>query len=55
MLLRASGRPAEAHAIVAEAYGAFSEGFGTADLRAAEAFLAGADDEPAPSAASAVR
>ena len=55
VLLRASGRPAEAHAIVAEAYGAFSEGFGTADLRAAEAFLAGADDEPVSSAASAVR
>jgi DNA-binding SARP family transcriptional activator/pimeloyl-ACP methyl ester carboxylesterase/predicted ATPase len=45
-LLRESGRPREAQALVASAYGAFEEGFDTPDLRDAADFLA-AGGEPA--------
>ena len=39
-LLRDTGRPREAQALVAAAYGGFEEGFDTPDLREAAAFLA---------------
>jgi len=38
-LLRDSGRGDEAHAMLAEIYGWFTEGFDTADLRDAKALL----------------
>ena len=53
-LLRGTGRPREAQALVAAAYGGFEEGFDTPDLRDAAAFLAReaaaprADDTPPP-------
>jgi DNA-binding SARP family transcriptional activator/pimeloyl-ACP methyl ester carboxylesterase/predicted ATPase/type II secretory pathway predicted ATPase ExeA len=42
-LLRENGRPKEAQALVAGAYGGFTEGFDTPDLREAAEFLAGGD------------
>jgi DNA-binding SARP family transcriptional activator/pimeloyl-ACP methyl ester carboxylesterase/predicted ATPase len=51
-LLRATGRPREAQALVAAAYGGFQEGFETADLREAAAFVAagGAGRDARPTA-----
>jgi DNA-binding SARP family transcriptional activator/pimeloyl-ACP methyl ester carboxylesterase len=47
-VLRDTGRPREAQALVAGAYGGFEEGFVTPDLREAAAFLA--EEGPAPQA-----
>jgi predicted ATPase len=38
-LYRDQGRAGDAHAVLAPVYGQFSEGFDTADLRAAKALL----------------
>src|SRR4029077_9109756 len=40
-LLRDQGRPAEATALLQPVYDRFTEGFGTADLKAAKALLGG--------------
>jgi len=42
-VLRATGRPGQARAVVAEVLGRFTEGFSSPDLRAAAAFLAEGD------------
>ncbi len=47
-LLRDTGRPREAQALVAAAYGGFEEGFDTPDLREAAAFLAAGGPRSAP-------
>ncbi|WP_193752491.1 hypothetical protein [Cupriavidus sp. IDO] len=39
-LWRQQGKPAEAHQMLAESYGWFTEGFDTADLQEARALLA---------------
>jgi DNA-binding SARP family transcriptional activator/predicted ATPase len=47
-LLRDTGRPKEAQAVVAAAFGGFEEGFDTPDLAEAAAFLAGGPGPEAP-------
>ena len=54
-VLRATGRPNEAHAVVAEVLGGFTEGFASPDVRAATAFLAADGAEPGPARAPPVR
>ena len=54
-VLRATGRPNEAHAVVAEVLGGFTEGFASPDVRAATAFLAADGAEPGPAPAPPVR
>jgi hypothetical protein len=43
-LLRDTGRRAEAHTILAEIFGWFTEGFDTADLKDAKALLDGLNE-----------
>lgn len=54
-VLRATGRPTEARAAVAEVLGGFTEGFSSPDLRAATGFLAADGAEREPAAAPPVR